>query len=210
MGAWLFTMAGITIVFWTILTKGGNDPLGPKEKTILFLAVVCEIETAVIVRLIEWVKELRASGNPEYIRLIRKKESDIADKKDYYEDTILKLKMDLAAMQGKADINEQYLSHQVEKYESRDMTHVDEVNRKFVSPDGLSKQEKQARAYWLSTQGVDKRTIADRLKLSMTTLNGYISEGKKWCYSKYYDPELQTVKFADEYLDLVDTEGEEQ
>lgn len=174
-GAWLFTMAGITVVFWTVLTKGGNDPLGPKEKTILFLTVMCEIETAVIVRLVEWVKELRLTSNKDYVNFIKKKEDEYFDSRE----EIRQLEKDLAFERGKSNVNDIYLQKFTERPTLSGARMVNEENGKFTSADGLPAKEKYRRAYALHTDGWSNYDIAQELGIAVGSVAVYISKGKK-------------------------------
>lgn len=69
---------------------------------------------------------------------------------------------------------------------------VDASSRKFVSPDGMSKDEKEARACYLAKYlGFSKEQVAAELGLSIKSVGTYISRGKQdaWFRHDAYEDE---------------------
>lgn len=88
------------------------------------------------------------------------------------------IKMQLAEALGQNNISGQYVDYYVQKHEQRDMATVGE-NNKFISADGMSKDERQVRAYYLNAfRKMSAAEIASELKISPSTAGVYISRGK--------------------------------
>lgn len=72
---------------------------------------------------------------------------------------------------------------------------VDVSSGKFISPDGMSKSEKEARAFYLSKDlGLSKEQVAAELGLSMKSVGTYISRGRQDAWFKHDE-------YEDEYAE---------
>lgn len=168
-------IAVIYITIWGAVTNGWTVPLQTKDQVILFFFALSGIEFLIILWLSKYAAKMRLSGNQDYINLIKRKEDEIFD----IEQENQQLQRDLAALQGKADMNEVYLRKFTDKPLFGDAVKVDQENGNFVSLNGMTKKEKEREAYKMKCDGYDKDEIAAELGIATGSVNVYISRGKK-------------------------------
>lgn len=172
------------ILLWGCLTDGWKPaPMKAWARAILILAIICTAEFNICVILGHEVYVLRLTGNKEYVGFVKKFE-------DRYFDVIaenVQLQRDLAAEQGKTEINSIYMGKLTAKPTYSGAQLIDKTTGKLTSADGLTREEKCRRAYSLSVDGWSNEEIAEELGLSSGSVRSYISRGKK-SYDRRGDP----------------------
>lgn len=182
-----FITGGIwCLIWWGVLTDGWSRPLWTSGKIAFGFAASVAAELFLIIELIRSNILLRMQCSPGFVKQLEKREA-LCDEKD---ELIDKLYRQLAAMEGKSNMNEEYLRRMSNKLSDRQGASIlDETNSKFVSPDGMSRAEKDRKAFEMSKEGMSNEDIADELNLSVGGIKSYISRGRK--YYKDHPKEIQ-------------------
>lgn len=168
------------IGLWGFLTGGWTHSLWIHGRIAMFFAVISGMEALYLTAQGRKITRLREMCSPEYERSLQQRESVC----DEVEEENRQLQRDLAAAQGKADMNEFYLEKFKEKSNRSDSAVVNEANKRFTSPDGMSREDKDKMAYRLHKDGWNNDEIAAELHLSTGGIKSYISRGKRF-FEKY-------------------------
>lgn len=169
-------LLSVCLALWGYLTGGWTHTLTGTGELAMFLALLSVAEAFVITAQAGQVARFREMASPEYERSLQRRESVC----DEIEEENRQLQRDLAAAAGRADMAESYLKAFTDKRSRSDAVLVDGVSNKFVSPDGMSREEKDKRAFLLSEDGWDNASIAEELNLSTGGIKSYISRGRKY------------------------------
>lgn len=172
------------IVMWGCLTNGWNPAeLKPWPRVVLILTVISIIQMDIIILLVRQVHLLRLTGNKEYIGFVKKCENR-------YFDVLaenVQLQRDLAAEQGKSEINSIFMEALMDKPTFSGAKVIEQTTGQITSVDGMTREEKEREAYSLHCDGWNNAEIAEELGLSSGSVRSYISRGKK-SYDQHGDP----------------------
>lgn len=139
---------------------------------VLILVSYSAITTLINFLLFKAIRRRDGKYNPYFFKVLEKRCESLTEEN-------YQLTKELSAAEGKNQTTESYLDSFVGKHKPSDAAMVSVLNGKFISADGMSKDDKAKQAYQMKLDGYDLDEIAAELGLAVSGVNSYVSRGKK-------------------------------